>query len=68
MGTIGITKEKEDLLDRIIMDWVDKQDHSVLRRLVADDMWEYYRNADDATLKEFILTYKYKLTHCLKLL
>lgn len=58
MGTIGITKEKEDLLDRIIMDWVDKQDHSVLRRLVADDMWEYYRNADDATLKEFILTYK----------
>ena len=40
------------------MDWVDKQDHSVLRRLVADDMWEYYRNADDATLKEFILTYK----------
>ncbi len=58
MSTIGITKEKEDLLDRIIMDWVDKQDHSVLRRLVADDMWEYYRNADDATLKEFILTYK----------
>lgn len=58
MGTIGITKEKEDLLDRIIMDWVDKQDHSVLRRLVADDMWEYYRNADDATLKEFIFTYK----------
>lgn len=58
MGTIGITKGKEDLLDRIIMDWVDKQDHSVLRRLVADDMWDYYRNADDATLKEFILTYK----------
>lgn len=58
MSTIGITKEKEDLLDRIIMDWVDKQDHSVLRRLVADDMWEYYRNADDATLKEFIFTYK----------
>tara|TARA_R110000782_G_scaffold146386_1_gene239151 strand:+ start:1115 stop:1291 length:177 start_codon:yes stop_codon:yes gene_type:complete len=58
LSTLGITKEKEDLLDRIIMNWVDKQDLSVLRRLVADDMWEYYRNADDATLKEFILTYK----------
>jgi len=58
MGKIGITKEKEDQVEQIIMDWVDKQDHSVLRRLVADDMWEYYRNADDATIKEFILTYK----------
>ena len=58
MSTIGITKEKEDLVEQVIMAWVDKQDPSVLRRLVADDMWEYYRNADDATLKEFILTYK----------
>ena len=58
MSTIGITKKKEDLIEQTIMAWVDKQDHSVLRRLVADDMWEYYRNADDATLKEFILTYK----------
>ena len=58
MSTIGITKKKEDLIEQTIMAWVDKQDHSVLRRLVADDIWEYYRNADDATLKEFILTYK----------
>ena len=58
MSKIGITKKKEDLIEQTIMAWVDKQDHSVLRRLVADDMWEYYRNADDATLKEFILTYK----------
>ena len=58
MSTIGITKKKEDLIEQTIMAWVDKQDHSVLRRLVADDMWEFYRNADDATLKEFILTYK----------
>ena len=58
MSRIGITKKKEDLIEQTIMAWVDKQDHSVLRRLVADDMWEYYRNADDATLKEFILTYK----------
>jgi len=58
LSTIGITKKKEDLIEQTIMAWVDKQDHSVLRRLVADDMWEYYRNADDATLKEFILTYK----------
>jgi hypothetical protein len=58
MSRIGITKKKEDLIEQTIMAWVDKQDHSVLRRLVADDMWEYYRNADDATLKEFIFTYK----------
>lgn len=58
MSMIGITKKKEDLIEQTIMAWVDKQDHSVLRRLVADDMWEYYRNADDATLKEFIFTYK----------
>ena len=58
MSRIGITKKKEDLIEQTIMAWVDKQDHSVLRRLVADDMWEYYRNADDATIKEFILTYK----------
>ena len=58
MSTIGIKKKKEDIIEQTIMAWVDKQDHSVLRRLVADDMWEYYRNADDATLKEFILTYK----------
>ena len=58
MSRIGITKKKEDLIEQTIMAWVDKQDHSVLRRLVADDMWEFYRNADDATLKEFILTYK----------
>ena len=58
MSKIGITKKKEDLIEQTIMAWVDKQDHSVLRRLVADDMWEYYRNADDATLKEFILTHK----------
>ena len=58
MSTIGITKKKEDLIEQTIMAWVDKQDHSVLRRLVADNMWEYYRNADDATLKEFIITYK----------
>ncbi len=58
MSKIGITKKKEDLIEQTIMAWVDKQDHSVLRRLVADDMWEYYRNADDATLKEFIFTYK----------
>jgi|TARA_B110000858_G_scaffold182378_1_gene221730 hypothetical protein len=58
MSTIGITKKKEDLIEQTIMAWVDKQDHSVLRRLVADDMWEFYRNADDATLKEFIFTYK----------
>tara|TARA_R110001592_G_scaffold38799_2_gene127869 strand:- start:73 stop:246 length:174 start_codon:yes stop_codon:yes gene_type:complete len=54
----SITKKKEDLIEQTIMAWVDKQDHSVLRRLVADDMWEFYRNADDATLKEFIFTYK----------
>jgi hypothetical protein len=58
LSTIGITKKKEDLIEQTIMAWVDKQDHSVLRRLVADDMWEFYRNADDATLKEFIFTYK----------
>ena len=58
MSTIGITKDREDLVEQVIMAWVDRQDHSVLRRLVADEMWEYYRNADDATLKEFILTYK----------
>ncbi len=58
MSKIGITKKKEDLIEQTIMAWVDKQDHSVLRRLVADDMWEFYRNADDATLKEFIFTYK----------
>ena len=58
MSTIGITKKKEDLIEQTIMAWVNKQDHSVLRRLVADDMWEFYRNADDATLKEFIFTYK----------
>ena len=58
MSTIGITKKKEDLIEQTIMAWVDKQDHSVLRRLVADDMWEFYRNANDATLKEFIFTYK----------
>ena len=51
------TSDKEHRIEQIIIDWVDKQDHSVLRRLVADDMWEYYRNADEATLKEFILTY-----------
>ena len=54
----SITKKKEDLIEQTIMAWVDKQDHSVPRRLVADDMWEFYRNADDATLKEFIFTYK----------
>ena len=57
MGIMGNTKETEDRVEQIIIDWVDKQDHSVLRRLVADDMWEYYRNADDATIKEFILSY-----------
>lgn len=58
MSTIGIKNKKEDLIEQAIIDWVEKQDPSVLRRLVADDMWEYYRNADDATLKEFIFTYK----------
>jgi len=57
MGIMGNTKETEDRVEQIIIDWIDKQDHSVLRRLVADDMWEYYRNADDATLKEFIISY-----------
>ena len=57
MGIMGNTKETEDRVEQIIIDWVDKQDHSVLRRLVADDMWEYYRNADDATLKDFIISY-----------
>jgi len=54
---MGNTKETEDRVEQIIIDWIDKQDHSVLRRLVADDMWEYYRNADDATLKDFIISY-----------
>tara|TARA_B100000780_G_scaffold185031_1_gene129902 strand:+ start:357 stop:533 length:177 start_codon:yes stop_codon:yes gene_type:complete len=57
MGIMGNTKETEDRVEQIIIDWIDKQDHSVLRRLVADDMWEYYRNADDATLKDFIISY-----------
>tara|TARA_R100000935_G_scaffold10209_3_gene20380 strand:- start:918 stop:1094 length:177 start_codon:yes stop_codon:yes gene_type:complete len=57
MGIMGNTKETEDRVEQIIIDWIDKQDHSVLRRLVADDMWEHYRNADDATLKDFIISY-----------
>jgi|TARA_R110000824_G_scaffold381565_1_gene574370 hypothetical protein len=51
------TSDKEHRIEQIIIDWVAQQDDKVLRRLVADDMWEYYRNADEATLKEFILTY-----------
>tara|TARA_B110000259_G_scaffold53670_1_gene63217 strand:+ start:2960 stop:3133 length:174 start_codon:yes stop_codon:yes gene_type:complete len=51
------TSDKEHRIEQIIIDWVAQQDVKVLRRLVADDMWEYYRNADEATLKEFILTY-----------